>query len=680
MIPERNFDQNSEAQIYKADLSPLAKSPEAFWKKLAEDLLNNPRFSEIEIPGQGTFQREMLKHLFRLEIHVAPQKLHSLVKKLEETGIFLAYFKLEDFPPLHKYVIAGREEGIAEEIKNTSDVNATDSEGYSALQWASLLGENSAVKSLLQAGAKINVGTTPAVHQAALTGNLEGVTLLLASGADINQRDSAGRTLLASSAFAGKTNVVQMLLERGVDPNPSDHYGTTPLMFAAEKGHVDAVEWLLLRGADPNRHNFEGDTALLLAANKHTAVGKLLLQHGADPNCISRQGKTALLAAALGGNIQMLRALLAHQADANVYDIEGFPLLYTLQSRHPPHWQLMQQLIKVNTSKCIQHVAISYNSTKLLTNAFAFTGSSNVQGRKIDWESQHPAIAAHEMARSIPLFAAETSFLDENTARHLSQSLHFASDQAIHKPKDILARIKRGQPTVILTGFESHVVTILIWKDIFVLCNRGGLARRPLEIYRYNSQLLDLHAVMMLLAIQNMSADIYAKVCFEKMPKDLHFTQTENEMNLEKLIELPKQMVANCSWASTEGIVKVLFALEQLNDFQLPQETETLKSALDNTFANWQVHQQIKLLREYISTSPDHDLVVKSFQELWKSKRLTSQMEVLEKEYLQIVPSEVSQNFRTAKAFYRVTPPDKTDRVGGMLGALSLIFSLGRSA
>ena len=88
---------------------------------------------------------------------------------------------------------------------------------------------------------------------------------LLAHGADVNARDSWGRTALVIDAEAVDPRAVRLLLAHGADVNDADKYGRTALMWAAAKGQADTAHALLGAGADPTAQDVKGHTALYWA-------------------------------------------------------------------------------------------------------------------------------------------------------------------------------------------------------------------------------------------------------------------------------------------------------------------------------------------------------------------------------------------------------------------------------
>jgi ankyrin repeat protein len=76
------------------------------------------------------------------------------------------------------------------------------------------------------------------------------VELLVASGADVHQRDTVlGRTALWEAAGSGYTAVVRVLLAAGADVYAANFDGLTPLAAARHGGHAGAAQALVEAGA-----------------------------------------------------------------------------------------------------------------------------------------------------------------------------------------------------------------------------------------------------------------------------------------------------------------------------------------------------------------------------------------------------------------------------------------------
>ncbi|HOW54564.1 MAG TPA: ankyrin repeat domain-containing protein, partial [Syntrophorhabdaceae bacterium] len=78
---------------------------------------------------------------------------------------------------------------------------------------------------------KVDMG--PELIDAAEKGDLAHVKFLIASGADVNARDSSGWTALMAASQAGRTEAVRALIEAKADVNAGDEPGVTVLMAAS---------------------------------------------------------------------------------------------------------------------------------------------------------------------------------------------------------------------------------------------------------------------------------------------------------------------------------------------------------------------------------------------------------------------------------------------------------------
>ena len=133
--------------------------------------------------------------------------------------------------------------------------------------------------------------------QSSKFGNKETVEKLLKEGADVNAKNSEGYTALELASRNGHTEIVSMLLEKGADVNAKTNEGITALIRASEKGHTETVARLLEKGADVNAKDSDGWTALMWASrNGHTETVTILLEEGADVNAKDNYflGSTAL--------------------------------------------------------------------------------------------------------------------------------------------------------------------------------------------------------------------------------------------------------------------------------------------------------------------------------------------------------------------------------------------------
>ena len=261
-------------------------------------------------------------------------------------------------------------------IEAGADVNALLPQGQTALMMAARAGHVDAINTLVSRGADVKareqvMGET-AVIWAAAEDHPDVIKALVARGADVNGRSnpltfpreeygdgkSARLTVLPKGnwtplMYAARQNAsgaLKALAESGANLNATDPDNMTALNLAIINANYDAAAVLLDLGADPNIGDITGMTPLYAAIDLNTfadtpgrptpkpsgkldasGIVKALLDHGANPNAILSApilvrvhdrgdgtlgaGATPLMRAAKKGDVEMMRALLAHGAD-----------------------------------------------------------------------------------------------------------------------------------------------------------------------------------------------------------------------------------------------------------------------------------------------------------------------------------------------------------------------------
>lgn len=92
-------------------------------------------------------------------------------------------------------------------------------------------------------------------------------TETIAAGAEVNIKDTAGRTPLHMAAAYGATPVARLLLDKGADPDVQDSMGLTPLHMAAGYCRPSTIKLLVESGADPEVRTQRNERALDLIRN-----------------------------------------------------------------------------------------------------------------------------------------------------------------------------------------------------------------------------------------------------------------------------------------------------------------------------------------------------------------------------------------------------------------------------
>ena len=174
-----------------------------------------------------------------------------------------------------------------------------------ALDFSAMLGRMEIIRIFLDAGVDIDAivgepGTL--LHRAAERGQISVVEFLLASGAAIDARNTSPDsyyerqwTPLMFAISENQTPISELLLDAGADINVRDTEGRTPLLLAIEKGRQSMSERLIEMGANLELTGEEGCTALILAVREgHKTLTERLIAAGADINARDRNGNNAL--------------------------------------------------------------------------------------------------------------------------------------------------------------------------------------------------------------------------------------------------------------------------------------------------------------------------------------------------------------------------------------------------
>jgi uncharacterized protein len=156
-------------------------------------------------------------------------------------------------------------------------------------------------------------------------------------------------TELFDAVRRGDTATIRLAIRSGADPNGRNYVGATALIYAAGFASPENMRLLLDSGAEVNAKTNLGATALMWSTGD-TAKVSLLLEGGAEVNAKAKDGTTALVSAALRGNIEAMRLLIAHGADAKASADE---LLRAAYKRENPDMRqfLAEAGIKLNDVK-----------------------------------------------------------------------------------------------------------------------------------------------------------------------------------------------------------------------------------------------------------------------------------------------------------------------------------------
>jgi ankyrin repeat protein len=137
---------------------------------------------------------------------------------------------------------------LAEVTKDKELVRTRAPNGWTPLHYAAFADNAAAAAVLIEAGAEVDAraknkfDNTP-LQVSLLTSSRGAAKLLLSHGAQVNATQAEGITALHEAASSGDVEIVRMLLAAGADPLAKSKFGT-PLDLAVKNRHEGAAKLL----------------------------------------------------------------------------------------------------------------------------------------------------------------------------------------------------------------------------------------------------------------------------------------------------------------------------------------------------------------------------------------------------------------------------------------------------
>jgi ankyrin repeat protein len=300
--------------------------------------------------------------------------------------------------PVEKFIemaTIGNIDEVNRAIEIGVEIDELGAKGHTALMAAAYYGHRSLVNILLAAGADPNLlsdddglgtGMTALMLAAGsfFASNRQHVLqLLIAGGADVNQRGAGGKTAIfhAALAGAGYADCVEIAIKAGADLNLTDDRGHTVLSAVAAAENYPMFNLLMQAGASTiglesvqliqaaTTGNLERVQSLLsgtvnldldrgaaignAAAAGHTKIVELLIRAGANVNLRDKLGFTPIASAAYAGYGEIVQLLIEAGADiqAPAGESQSYSALeyaqmglYQFEREDLQHAQIVRQL------------------------------------------------------------------------------------------------------------------------------------------------------------------------------------------------------------------------------------------------------------------------------------------------------------------------------------------------
>jgi ankyrin repeat protein len=293
------------------------------------------------------------------------------VQRLLKAGAKVSVANNYGATPMSLAAEVGNDQIIKLLLDAGADANSPNPEGQTALMAVARTGNVKAAELLIKHGATVDArerwGEQTALMWASARRHPEMMQFLISKGANLNAQsidrdyqrhvtaegrpkslDSGGLTPLLYAARENCMACVKVLLDNKVDINLPDPDGVSPLLLAIMNSNWDLAKQLILAGADVNQWDIYGEAPLFTAVGQRNqtsgghgsidplnettgmAIIRMLIDRGANPNmqlffrpanvrgATNTRGSTPLIRAATNADLEVVKLLLEHGADAKV--------------------------------------------------------------------------------------------------------------------------------------------------------------------------------------------------------------------------------------------------------------------------------------------------------------------------------------------------------------------------
>jgi ankyrin repeat protein len=188
----------------------------------------------------------------------------ELVEYLIENGLDIEARSDSQWTPLHSQAYGGHTDGVELLLEHGADIEAKHAYDMTPLVSSVRWDRIDVAKLLVEKGANVNatntLGRTPLIISAT-EGYSELAEIFLENNADISVKDdNYKRSALHFAALNGHLKIVEALLKKGAEVDEKDAAGKTPLDYANRYGHEKVAKLLKSSGAtgdiDPRHFGF----------------------------------------------------------------------------------------------------------------------------------------------------------------------------------------------------------------------------------------------------------------------------------------------------------------------------------------------------------------------------------------------------------------------------------------
>lgn len=522
---------------------------------------------------------------------------------------------------LMKAIGKGDFDKCQELIEAGADVNC-QIEGETPLLKATKNDSYKICKLLIENGAKVNKRDENKNAPLHFATNPKICQLLIDNGAKVNAKNEKGFTPLHMAVTEGEKKICKILIANEADIEAKDNEGFTPFaqaifVLSEENETSEKIAGLLVdAGADINTKDDQGNTPLHLAALRFPAKVQFLLDHGAKVNRQNDAGNTPLHIAVGNKNEGICKMLLNEGARIDIANKEGFSPLYRSN--------LLQVALKVN--KGVFQAALQQRETqyleqqeydkelrlrKYLAHGFALAGETKMkkggQEHTFELEGAHAPYFWRKFHNGLARAAQAVKSDTRKDLKTIDKACQSASQNLTSE--ELYEKWQQGEPVIINTGHQGHHISVALWGDQLVICNRGEgtLPGQPVEGKTYAVFNID-RSQLSAEVIENLMKQAKTATRDES---DANFVNLVQDLGGEEIIlddlKVREQKVGNCSFENSEGMVFPLLVLARCKRQGIeisPENADEVNGVVKKQrplYESWKINGQLHLVDRYIS-------------------------------------------------------------------------------
>ncbi|XP_062412617.1 CARD- and ANK-domain containing inflammasome adapter protein [Sardina pilchardus] len=250
---------------------------------------------------------------------------------------------------LHLAAAQGDSEVADVLLRVGAEVDSKDSRGKTPLFHAVSRGNERTVAVLLQAGAQVDSDAMASAFDL----NSKSMLRLLLQNAQGKMTSESMNSALFRAVKRNLGGIVSALIDSGADVHSQNSQSYTPLLLAAELGNTDAFKALVENKANLEARLTNSSTALHLAAQSgNVTITQMLLEKGTGPDMAGPKDQTPLHMAALHNQPALVGLLLRAGAQVNAVTHDGHTALHLASQRG--HSEVATQLLRAEADVSVR--------------------------------------------------------------------------------------------------------------------------------------------------------------------------------------------------------------------------------------------------------------------------------------------------------------------------------------